>query len=260
VARPKSNAVRPPCQRCGLVHERCSGHTSLYDENGFEGGNKIGERPCRHWPMHGQRVCQTHGGRGRNKVVATAQWKKEQKLKQEIGRVERAVKTFGLPITVDPQTALLDEIYRTAGHVKWLGDWVGNLSPEDAVWGRIAEEHTTGVGEMSTENTAEVDMTKTVRGARPAVWYQIYAQERAHLVHVCKVAISCNISERQVKLAEEQGQLIAQSWRTVIEAPELMLTEIQITVARTLVSKALRSMSLSRPPVPSLLELNGNGH
>ena len=241
-------AFPDPCTRCGQAHKRCSGHADIYDNGDYKTGSVIGIRPCMKWPMHGQRVCSTHGGKGRNRVAAARQWEKERKVAGEMERAERAVKTFGLPVTVTPQQALLDEIARTAGHVTWLGNMIGSLPIEDAVWGRISEEHTEGVGEMETV----VDLTKTVRGARPAVWYQLYQQERAHLVHVAKVAIQCGIAERQVKLAEEQGQMIAQVLRQVLEAPELELSVVQITAARSMASKVLRSMSMTPPRLTAI--------
>lgn len=250
--------LKLPCERCGAIHERCSGHADIYDNGDYKTGHKIGERPCTRWPMHGQQVCSTHGGRGRNRKAAQEQWEKERKMASEMSRLERAVQTFGLPITTTPQQALLDELGRTAGHVKWLGDQIAELSPKDLVWGIGSEEHTAGRGEMATEESPDVDLTKTTMLARPTAMVQMYQAERAHLVHVAKVAIQCGIAERQIKLAEEQGQMIAGAFREVVESPELALTEVQITVARLMVSKVLRTMSVTRslPSAPA----NGNGH
>lgn len=240
------------CARCGKVHEKCAGHADIYDNGDYKTGTVIGIRPCMKWPMHGQRVCSTHGGKGRNRVSAARQWEKEREVAKEMERAERAVKTFGLPMQTTPQQALLDEIARTAGHVQWLGDMVASLSTEDAVWGRVSEEKREGIGEMETA----VDLTTTVRGARPAVWYQLYQQERAHLVHVAKVAIQCGIAERQVKMAEEQGHMIANVLRQVLEAPELELTVVQVTAARAMASKVLRTLSAA--PRPALAGSNGH--
>jgi hypothetical protein len=234
-------AKRAPCARCGLVHERCSGHADIYDNGDYKTGTKIGERPCRHWPMHGQRICQTHGGKGRNKTAGREAWKKAQTKDREMERLERAVKTFGLPVTISPQQALLDEIARTAGHVLWLGEQIANLAPEEVGWGLGSEEKREGVGEMETQ----IDLTTTTKVARPSVLIELYHKERSHLVHVAKVAIQCGIAERQIKLAEEQGQMIAQVLRQVFEDPELELTLTQVQVARTVASRVLRGISVS---------------
>lgn len=241
------------CAKCSQTHLRCSGHAHPWDAE----GNHLPIRPCRSWPMHGQSVCQTHGGKGRNRKAASQQWERERKMAGEMERLDRALKTFGLPIQTTPQQALLDEIYRTAGHVKWLGDRIAELEPEAAVWGKISEEHKEGTDVGIAENGAAIDLTTTVHGARPAVVYQLYQSERAHLVHVSKVAIQCNISERQVKIAEEQGHMIANAFRELIESPELALSALQIAAARAMASRVLRSMSMTRPPVAFQILENG---
>lgn len=198
-------------------------------------------RPCGKWPMHGQQVCETHGGKAPDALKAGAvRWA----AKMDMVRAEKAVKTFGLPLKVDPQQALLDEIYRTAGHVQWLSDMIGNMDEKEIVWNQTASEHQTGVGMLGDA----VDMTSVTEQARPAVWMELYQKERAHLVHVCKVAIQCGIAERQVRLAEEQGNAIAGMLRQVFEAEELQLTAIQITAARSLASKLLRQMRMEQRP------------
>jgi hypothetical protein len=236
------------CERCNQQHLRCSGHNHPRDSE----GNNLPIGPCGKWPMHGQSVCSTHGGKGRNRVVASRQWEKERKLAGEMVRVERAVKTLGLPILTSPQQALLDEIARTAGHVQWLGNVVGNLDPDESTWGRTSEEHKEGTDVGITEAGSAIDITTTTKMARPAVWIQLYQQERAHLVHVAKVAIQCGVQERAIKLAEEQGQLIAAVLRSVFEDPSLELTEIQIGAARVVASRTLRT--LSTKPALSVLK------
>ncbi len=242
-------AAAETCRRCGEVHPHgCNGHPKIRNE----AGEKIGIRPCKKFPMKGQSVCYKHGGMGRNRAAGLRQWDKEHARAKEMERAERAVKTLGLPVATSPQQALLDEIARTAGHVRWLGDLVGNLDPDESTWGKTGEEHREGVGEMETV----IDLTTTTKQARPAVWIQLYQAERSHLVHVCKVAIQCGIAERQIKLAEEQGQMIASVLRSVFEDPELELSVTQVQVARNVASKALRALSVvgARPSLSVLPE------
>ena len=52
--------------------------------------------------------------------------------------------------------------------------------------------------------------------ARPSVWLELYQKERTHLVAVCATALKCGIAERQVKLAEQHGRLIAEVIRGVL--------------------------------------------
>lgn len=234
------------CAGCGQQHWLCSGHRHPRDSD----GKPLPIQPCEKWPMHGQSVCATHGGKGRNRESAGRQWKKEQAESKAMAQLERTVKTLGLPVTTTPQQALLDEIYRTAGHVAWLEEQVGKLTPGDLVWGTASEEKREGIGEMETS----VDLTTTVKQARPHVLMDLYQKERAHLVHVAKVAIQCGIAERQIKLAEEQGRAIADAIRAVFEDPELELSVTQMTVARTVASRVLRTLASTRALPGEVLE------
>lgn len=244
------------CERCGQQHWLCSGHANLYDDGNYKTGRKIGEKPCELYPMHGQSVCQIHGGKGRNRKAAQRQWEKDRVESKAKTQLERSVRTLGLPVTTTPQQALLDELYRSAGAVAWLEAEVGKLQAEDLTWGTASEEKRTGVGEMETE----VDLTTTVKQAKPSVLYEMYTRERTHLVYVAKVAIQCGIAERQIKLAEEQGRAIADAIRAVLEAPGLELTTVQLTVARTEAARVLRSLSIGGAPRPVPRLLNNNGH
>lgn len=118
-----------------------------------------------------------------------------------------AVVTFGLPVDVDPQTALLEEVHRTAGHVAWLGQKVAELDEADL---------------------KQLDMSE--RFEKPAVWVEMYERERAHLVKVAATCISAGIAERQVRLAEDQGRQLADVLRNVIGDVFRLLGEAGIEV------------------------------
>lgn len=96
-----------------------------------------------------------------------------------------AVETYGLPREVEPHDALMEEIHRTAGHVAWLELRV-----------RIIEE-------------AELKDNRFL--------LSMYDQERRHLVDVCRTAIGAGIAERQVRIAEQTGALIAKVITGVLE-------------------------------------------
>lgn len=93
-------------------------------------------------------------------------------------------KRYGASLTTNPYTALLDEVSRTAGHVAWLGQKVAEAESDDHL---LAFD-----------------------GDSPAgPWLGLYRAERAHLVRVAESAIRMGIAEREVRLAEQQGQLLA---------------------------------------------------
>jgi hypothetical protein len=133
--------------------------------------------------------CKLHGGstQTHNAAARTEQ-------------ARRAVLTYGLPREVDPATALLEEVHRTAGHVAWLARKIRELDEEALAW---------GVAEESEKNASMFPGTDRKSKARPSVWLDLYQRERRHLVHVSKAALDAGISERLVRLAEQQGTVLA---------------------------------------------------
>lgn len=109
---------------------------------------------------------------------------------------EQAVVTYGLPREIDPHAALLEELHRTAGHVAWLGQLVGDLATRDLKQYEVRE------------------MGGLVE--RPAIWVELYHRERKHFTAVAKTCVDVGIEERRVKLAENQGRLLAEVIRGVL--------------------------------------------
>lgn len=179
---------------------------------------------CKRVPVPGAEVCVFHGG-GAPQVRAAA----ERRLAAEEAR--KAVVTYGLPIEVDPGEALLQEIYRTAGHVAWLEALVHDLPKEELTW---------GVGEEAEKGATEFPGTDTTRKAAPNVWLLLYRDERKHLHDVCKTALQIGLEERQVQLAERQGALLAEVIRSVIDDPSLALSADQRRAAGKAAAHHLR--------------------
>ena len=141
----------------------------------------------------GHGPCWLHGGM---LPSVRKKWQKERALEE--------LATYGLPRDVDPHTALLEEIARTAGHGAWLERKVRDHdNDDDLIWGLTKDV----IGGKDQGITSE---------AKPSVWLQLYQKERAHLVDVCRVAIAVGIAEREVRIAEGQGLLIAQVIRGVL--------------------------------------------
>lgn len=134
-------------------------------------------------------ACKLHGGSTKNHRTAA-----------NTERARQAVATYGLPREVAPDVALLEEVHRTAGHVAWLGERVAELKADDLKWGTAEEVH---------KGSGEFPGTDRTDKAVPNVWVQLYRDERKHLTDVCKAALAAGIAERQVRLAEQQGALLA---------------------------------------------------
>lgn len=145
---------------------------------------------CGAWAVGGTHVCRMHGGAAPQVRAAARRRLDEQKAEQQ-------VRILGLPRQVDPHIALLEEVHRTAGHVAYLNSMIGDFDTDAEL-----KQYTRDKGGLIWE--------------KPAVWVEIYQHERTHLARVAKAALDAGVQERQVKLAEQQGQLIAQVLQGVL--------------------------------------------
>ena len=153
---------------------------------------------CQRRPMLGSKVCMVHGGKAGQVKAAAARRLAEQAAQQ-------AVRTLGLPVDISPTEALLEEVRWTAGHVAWLRSRVQELESGDLSWG-------------TTKVKTGGDDEGTTQEAKPSVWYELYTRERAHLIKVCDAAIRAGVEARRVRLAEQQGDLLALAIRRILEA------------------------------------------
>lgn len=77
--------------------------------------------------------------------------------------------------------------------------------------------------------------------AGPSVWLTLYMRERDHLVKVCTQAIKAGIEERRVRLAEQQGALVAGVIRLILG--DLHLTPEQLALVPVIVPQRLRELA-----------------
>lgn len=122
---------------------------------------------------------------------------------------EEAVATYGLPVEVEPVEAIVDNLHRTAGHVRWLADEIAAFEKGDLVYG-VYEDTAT-----AAEGGAAVDR-KVKRRAVPAVLLKLYQQERKHYLDVARVAVAAGIAEREIRIAEHQAAIFAAALRGIL--------------------------------------------
>lgn len=205
---------RNGCDECGQPHPKCNGHRK----------NIRPLVPCMANPKTGFTACRVHGG-------DSPQAKKAAKSRVEKANAEAAVITFGLPIDIDPDIALVEELARTHGHVRYLAAVIAELKQADLVF---------GVSTYETGRGPEGDIDKTTHTAAINVWVQLYQLERKHLTDVAKAMLAAGFKEREIRLVEEQGKLIADVLRAVFGDPELGLSAEQAVAARKVASRHLR--------------------
>jgi hypothetical protein len=101
-------------------------------------------------------------------------------------------KLLGTPVEINPVDALLMCIKIRAGEIKWLSDRMGDLQEKDFIEDTI-------VGKQ----------------------FHLYARERqramSDLARYSQMAISLNIAERAVKMAETYGELLAQYTKGILD-------------------------------------------
>jgi hypothetical protein len=222
-----------PCERC--VAHITGGNTDQH---------RAGQQ-CLNRRVEGTTVCEYHGGKSGHTRRAV-------KRRMTETRARRMVQTYGLKVDTTPEQAILDEVQWTAGHVAWLRERVQGIIENDTVsvadldgddeYGDLpaaVDEHPLVWG--VTKRKTGGDDRGVTEEAGGHIWLRLYQQERAHLVKVCAEAIRCGIEERRVKLAEQDGALVAGAIRGILD--DLHLTPQQQALVAQVVPNRLRQLA-----------------
>lgn len=185
--------------------------------------NRQGKQ-CGNPPVPGALVCRRHGG-------AAPQVQEAGLRRIAVAEARLAAETLGLLIDISPEQALLDEVQRAAGMVAFYQARV-----EELVDGGF---HSLVFG-MTKQKFGGDDAGETFEAA-PSVWLQLFNAERDRLVRVCAAALKAGIEERRVKLAEQQGILVAAVIRRILT--RLNLTDEQAALVGTVVPEELRALT-----------------
>jgi hypothetical protein len=139
--------------------------------------------------------------------------------------VKTAAKEAGLrilkytnPIEIDPTTALLQELHRTAGMVQYLDSKIQR-------W--------------------KLDTDEEIPDGQQQ-WLRVHREERRHMVNVAKLSLDAGIAEREVQLAEQQGMLLASAIEQILD--RLNLTPAQTNLIPEVVPAVLRAVSIRTDP------------
>lgn len=121
---------------------------------------------------------------------------------------------YTTPLEIDPTAALLQELYRTAGQVRYL----------DAK-----------IGEWDLDTTEEIPDSQKQ-------WLAVHRAERKHMAAVAKLALDAGVAEREIQLAEQQGAILADAIEKILD--RMQLTVAQINLIPEVVPAVLRAVSV----------------
>lgn len=174
--------------------------------------------------------CKLHGGATRNGRLAA--------FKAQV--VVTGARRLGMALDVEPDEALMALIAEAASNVAVLRAEVSRLDHRPA-------ENEDGDEEVREPAPGIYARTYHASGfatgeAKPHVLVAMYDSERDRLAKLAKDAIALGLKEREVRLAEQQGQLLADLFRSLIADPELGLSPAQQQMAPSLVRKHLALM------------------
>jgi hypothetical protein len=173
--------------------------------------------------------CKYHGG---NTHVGSM-------VALKIMMFEEHFSMYGDEVDITPGEALLQEVKRSAGHVAWLNAMINLLGDG------------TQPGDDEAIGNTKAIVQWTDRGVEPSVWINMYHKEREMLVRSSKLAIDAGVAERQVKIAEEQGMILAMIVKNILTDPRMQLTPEQQIAARDVVREHMTSTK------PIEIELTG---
>lgn len=201
-----------PCKKCGQPHPGCTAHTSS-------------GRPCKRPPNRGMSVCNSHGGRAPQAIAG-----REKRAREDQARAD--AQRFAARTDIHPADALLELVHYQAGIVTYWRGRVEELQAEDLEWGTT--QHREGSG---PEGPIDVETKEAV----PHIAYKLLTEAQDKLAAYASAALKAGVEERKVRLAENQGQLVAQAIRAILDA--LDLTEAQRELVPTVVPAQLRMIA-----------------
>lgn len=146
--------------------------------------------------------CKLHGGRSPNAEMSGA---------VQLARREAAV--MGQPLDIEPHVALIQCIRIAAGEVQYSSDRIAELDMDQAV----ARTETSRPLKLQKGAEDPDNYVTEYGGPGVNIWVEVRHRAMDRLVNYSKIALAAGVAERTVKIAEQQGQLLAQVIRGVLE-------------------------------------------
>lgn len=180
--------------------------------------NRAGTQ-CGNYAIPGGTVCKIHGG-STGHIAAKA-------------KVRAELESWGLDApTVDPGQTLLRLVSQSAARAeRYAQELFAKLADDEDGALRKALVADVWILDLEGESHKAGEYVRALA--------KLEAEERDRCANFCRIAIAAGLAERQVRLAERQGQLIAEVLRTVMGDPELGLTEAQKAALPAVARRAL---------------------
>lgn len=240
----RGDPIPEPCRKCGQPHYR------VHQGVGYvtcRGHNRRGA-PCMKFPIHGAAVCKLHGG-GAPQVQAAAVERLEAMAAQQ--RLARDLTSAGeaLPYE-DPIANLLWLVSMTKRAVVWWSFRVAELETPDPQAGDFA------AGLVGVDDDGEAVVVQpagrlygpsTSGGIAMHPVLKEWQRAMDQNARFAKMAVDAGVSERMVRIAEAQGETIAQ----VVEGTlnELGLSPAVRDEARRIISVKFTELSQTNTDV-----------
>lgn len=180
--------------------------------------------PCGSWAVQDSTTCRMHGGTSPQARKAAARRREERQAKE-------AVELFAVPVETSPSEALLDLVQWTAGEVAY---WRAEVR-------KVAQEEPAKLTAGLTKIVETGDVKQRTVETTPHIAYRMLASASDRLERYATAALRAGVEERRVRLAEDQGALVAQVIKAVLD--ELHLTPEQAARVPTVVPAQLRLLT-----------------
>lgn len=180
--------------------------------------------PCKAWAVTGLKVCRVHGASSPRSKAKRARAVAEEKA-------AKSMRLFAAPVDIDPARALVELVQWTAGEVAYWREQVRALAettPEALTWG------------ITREKQGGEDHGTTLE-SKPNVAYLMLTDAQDRLAKYAAAALKAGVEERRVKLAEDQGELVARVIRSILD--QLNLTSEQQARVPEVVPAQLRLLT-----------------
>lgn len=203
---------------------------------------------CTKFPIKGGVVCGTHGGQTpRVREAAQRRWSEWETLR----KVTRGLTSAGFDLrNVDPIEELLWAVAVSSQAVKWLAYQIAELKTPDPNVTDSEIEDLEGIDDEGNPVMVRRDQLYTMRedgsGSIHPLWTQ-WNLERSKHAKFAKMAVDAGVSERMVRIAEAQSEMVVE---TLIYALDNLGLSFDIKERATeLVAQRFRELDAQMAPL-----------